>query len=314
MKNNKKSISPASVALCVLLVVYSLVLILVIYWAFITSVKTNNDYGVGDIKNNFLGLPRFFKTERGDVLAPWDWAWGNFASVFKFFNIEVDREGWPNDTVITFPMQVIYTVIYSVGCAFFATLCPCIVAYATRKFNYAFNKVIDIIVIICMTVPIIGAQASMLSLMHATELYDSFPGLFMQKFNFGNMYYLMFSAIFKGVSKDYYEAGYIDGASELQIMTRIAIPLVLTSFGLVFLLNFITYWNDYNTLLVYAPSHPTLGLALFQIITSPPGDTERGYPVVQMAACMIITMPVLVLFIIFRNKMMGNLSLGGVKE
>ena len=87
MKNNKKSVSPVSVALCVLLVVYSLVLISVIYWAFITSVKTNNDYGVGDIKNNFLGLPRFFKTERGDVLAPWDWAWGNFASVFKFFNI-----------------------------------------------------------------------------------------------------------------------------------------------------------------------------------------------------------------------------------
>lgn len=314
MKNNKKSISPASVALCVLLVVYSLVLILVIYWAFITSVKTNLDYGDGDIKNNFLGLPRFFKGERGDVLAPWDWAWGNFGSVFKFFNIEVDREGWPKGTVITFPMQVIYTVIYSVGCAFFATLCPCIVAYATRKFNYAFNKVIDIIVIICMTVPIIGAQASMLSLMHDIELYDTFPGLFMQKFNFGNMYYLMFSAIFKGVSKDYYEAGYIDGASELQIMTRIAIPLVLTSFGLVFLLNFITYWNDYNTLLVYAPSHPTMGLALFKIITDPAGNTERAYPVVQMAACMIITMPVLVLFIIFRNKMMGNLSLGGVKE
>ena len=320
MKTNKKSISPVAIVLCVVLVIYSIALLLLIYWALITSLKTNLDYGDGDVKNNFLGLPRFFGTERGDILAPWQWAWGNFAEVFKFFKIPVNREGWPKGTLITFPMQAMYTVIYSVGCAFFATLCPCIVAYATQKFKYGFNKVIDAIVIICMTVPIIGSQASMLSLMHSTKLYDTFGGLFLQKFNFGNMYYLMFSAIFKGVSKEYYEAGYIDGASEWQVMTRIAIPLILTSFGLVFLLNFITYWNDYNTLLVYAPSHPTLGLSLFQIITAsvefqdPETKNRVRYAVLQMAACMIITVPVLVLFIIFRNKLMGNLSIGGVKE
>lgn len=165
-----------------------------------------------------------------------------------------------------------------------------------------------------MTVPIVGAQASMLSLMHRLGIYDTFLGLYMQKFTFGNMYYLMFSAIFKGVSRDYYEAGYIDGATEFQVMTKIALPLILISFGLVFLLHFIEYWNDYHTLLIYAPSHPSIVYGLFRVMTDSTGSSVRGQIPVQMAACTIITLPVVTLFIIFRNQLMGNLTIGGVKE
>ncbi len=311
MEKSKKSISPTAIILGVLLAVYAIVIMALLYWGIITAMKHHRDYFTG---RNYLGLPRLYTTEAGPLLAPWEWAFGNFLSVAQYFDIEVYRQSLSTQITVKFPMQAIYTVLYSVGCAFFATLCPCIVAYATQKFKYGFNKVVDVIVIISMTVPIIGAQASMLSLMHGIGIYDSFLGLYMQKFNFGNMYYLMFSAIFKGVSKEYYEAGCIDGASEWKILTRIAIPLILTSFGLVFLLNFITYWNDYNTLLIYAPSHPTIAYGLFKVMTDSPGDTPRGQTVVQMAGCMMITMPVLALFVIFRNKLMGNLTLGGVKE
>ena len=187
-------------------------------------------------------------------------------------------------------------------------------AYATQKFQKKFNKVIDILVIISMTVPIVGSQSSMLSLMHGLGIYDTFLGLYMQKFYFGNMYYLMFSAVFKGVASAYYEAAYIDGASEWQVMVKIALPLVLTSFGLIFLLNFITYWNDYQTLLIYAPSHPTIVYGLFKVMTDSSGSSVRGQVPVQMAGCMLVTLPVITLFIIFRNKLMGNLTIGGVKE
>ena len=185
---------------------------------------------------------------------------------------------------------------------------------ALHPLEKTFNKVIDIIVIISMSLPIIGADSAMISLMHQLNIYDTFPGLYMQKFYFGNMYYLMFSAIFKGVSKEYYEAAYIDGATEWQVMVKVAIPLVLTSFGLVFLLHFITFWNDYHTLLVYAPSHPTITYGLFKVMTEPSGSSVRGQTTVQMAGCTLITLPVVILFIIFRNKLMGNLTIGGVKE
>ena len=312
MKIRKKTISPVSIILGAILVLYSIILLLLLYWGVITSMKSNNDFVLGE--NNFLGLPRLYYKGQGGVLAPWEWEFENFSKVTQFFDIKDLVRNGRRIRSIPYATQIIYTLLYSVGCSFFATLCPCIVAYATQKFNKGFNKVIDILVIISMTVPIIGSQSSMLSLMHGLGIYDTFPGLYIQKFYFGNMYYLMFSAVFKGVSKEYYEAAYIDGASEWQVMVKIAFPLVLTSFGLVFLLHFITYWNDYQTLLIYAPSHPTIVYGLFRVMTDSSGASARGQVPVQMAGCTLVTLPVILLFIIFRNKLMGNLTIGGVKE
>lgn len=312
MNKRKKSISPAAVALGSILVLYSIILLSLLYWGVITAMKTDDDFVLG--RNNFLGLPRLYDKGQGGILLPWQWEFENFVNVAKFFDMKDLVRNGRRIRSIPFSTQVGYTLLYSIGCSFFSTLCPCIVAYATQKFKYGFNKIVDILVIISMSVPIIGSQASMLSLLHRLGIYDTFAGLYMQKFYFGNMYYLMFSAIFKGVSKEYYEAGYIDGATEWQVMIKIAIPLVLTSFGLVFLLHFITFWNDYQTLLIYAPSHPTIVYGLFKVMTDATGASVRGQTPVQMAACTLITLPVIILFIIFRNKLMGNLTIGGVKE
>lgn len=307
MESRKKHFSIVSFVLCTILVLYAIILLSVLYWGVITSLKSIEDFA--DHNNNFLGFP---KSDAGSLLAPWQWEFGNFAKVVQFFDMKVTRNGVP--TIITVPIQLLYTVLFAIGCAFVGTLCPCIVAYATRKFNYGFNKVIDLLVIICMTVPIIGAQASMLELLNRLNIYDTFLGLYAQKFYFGNMYYFVFSAVFKGISKEYYEASSIDGASEWQMMVKIAFPLVLTSFGLVFLLYFIAYWNDYHTLLVYAPSHPTLAYSLFHVMTVSTGSGPLGQMPVRMAGCTMIAVPVVILFIIFRNKLMGNLTIGGVKE
>lgn len=314
MKSNKKSISPFSVIICSILVLYAVILFLFLYWGVITALKSYDDFTkTGGIGNNAFGLPRLYGTElssRGRLLWPWEWEFMNFVNVAQFFEVEHPITGEP----IPFYEQLAYTFLYTFGCAFFSTLCPCIVAYATQKFKFGFNKVVDILVIISMSLPIIGAQASMLSLMSRWGLYNTMLGLYIQKFHFANMYYLMFSAIFKGVSKEYYEAAYIDGANEFQIMLKIAFPLVLPSFGLVYLLYFITYWNDYQTLLIYAPARPTIVYGLFKVMTESTGGSIRGQTPVQMAGCMLITMPVIALFIIFRNKLMGNLTIGGVKE
>lgn len=305
-KGNK--ISPLSILLATILVIYSVIFLYLIFWAFLTSVKTNDDF---IMLENYAGFPKDFMTEK--LLAPWEWQWGNFATIVQYFEVKgVYRKGV--EVTVPFFTQLIYTLAYAVGGAFIGTLCPCLVAYATSKFKTRFNYVIDTIVIITMIIPIVGAQISMVSLLYSLRIYDTFIGLYMQKFSFANMYYLMFSAIFKGISKEYYEAATIDGASELKIMVKIALPLVASSFGLVFLLLFIGKWNDYQTLLLYAPSHPSVAYGFFRVMTDPTGSSARGSTPVQMAGCILIVIPVFTVFIIFRNKLMGNLTIGGVKE
>ena len=307
-KQIKNKISAGAMIAGVILVLYTIIMVFFIYWALVTSMKTNDDFVIG---KNYLGLP---KSLQGEVLTPWEWEWGNFATIVQFFEVKnVFRKG-RMILSIPFGTQAIYTVLYAGGCAFFGTLIPCIVSYATSKFNYKFNAILDGICIVSMIIPIVGSQISMVSLLNTLNIYDSFIGLYLMKCHYANMYYLMFAAIFRGVSKEYYEAAYIDGANEFSVMIKIAMPLVATSFGLIFLMFFIQYWNDYTTLMLYAPSHPTISYGLFKVMTDPPGGTARGYTTVRMAGCVIIVMPVIVIFLIFRNKIMGNLTIGGVKE
>jgi ABC-type glycerol-3-phosphate transport system permease component len=134
------------------------------------------------------------------------------------------------------------------------------------------------------------------------------PGLF------STYYVLLLRNFFYGINGSLEEAAQLDGASELKIMLKIALTLVASSFGLIFLLLFIGYWNDYQTLLLYAPSHPSVAYGLFRVMTDSTGASERGSTPVQMAGCILIVIPVFTLFIIFRNKLMGNLTIGGVKE
>lgn len=304
----KKRVSPIAIALGVILVLYTIVLLYLLFWGVLTSVKTNKDFST---YKNYGGLPLDENTRK--ILSPFKWEWKNYATIIKFFDLDnLQRNG--RAIIVPFGMQVVYTFAFAVGCSLIGTLAPCLVAYATSKFNYKFNRVIEIVVIITMIVPVVGSQVSMISLLHSLNIYDTFLGLYLQKFYFANMYYLVFSAVFKGVSKEYYEAAHIDGASELTVMVKIAFPLVLTSFALTMLLYFIQYWNDYSTLLIYAPSHPTISYGLYRIMTDSTGSTERGSTPVQMAGCVLIVLPVIILFIIFRNKLMGNFTIGGVKE
>lgn len=301
-KRNKNL--PIKILLCTVLILYAVILLTMLVWGLLTAVKTDDELL---FNLNYIGLPEDWMT--GRKLMPWQWAFNNFSRATQFFAMTID-----NGETITFGVQVLNTILYSVGCAFLASLCPCIMAYMTSKFNYKFNAVIDATVIVTMILPIVGASVSMIDLMYKLKIYDTFFGLFCQKFNFVNMYYLVYSAVFKGVSKEYYEAAHIDGASEFNVFIRIAMPLVINSFGLVMLLFFIQFWNDFNTIMVYAPSHPTIIYSLYKIVALPVGNTDKGELPIQLASCIILVVPVIILFIIFRNKLMGNLTIGGVKE
>ena len=307
IKTNKKKISYVSIVLWAILVIYTLVFLALVLWGVLTSLKTNDDITLWE---NYFGLPKHWDTR--EVLKPWEWEWKNYGAIVEYFQLPLTRNG--RRITVPFYTQVAYSVIYTTGCALFSTLCPCLVAYATSKFRYAFNKVIDVVVLITMIVPIVGSAMSMVSTLHALHIYDTFFGIFVQKFYFAGMYYLVFAAVFKGVSKEYYDAAHLDGASEFAVMTRIAFPLVLSSFALAFLLHFMQFWNDYQTLLLYAPSHPSIAYGLFRVMTDATGATALGSIPVRMAGCVIVAVPLIIVFLIFRNKLMGNFTIGGVKE
>ena len=133
----------------------------------------------------------------------------------------------------------------------------------------------------------------------------------MLKANFLGMYFFVFYASFKNVPKSYSEAAQIDGAGHCSILFRIYYPIVFNAILTIVLLYFIQYWNDYQTPLIFLPSMPTAAYGLFKFQSSTSGAAS-SIPI-QLAACVFLALPIFVLFVIFKEKLIGNISIGGLK-
>jgi ABC-type glycerol-3-phosphate transport system permease component len=88
-------------------------------------------------------------------------------------------------------------------------------------------------------------------------------------------------------------------------------PLAATLFGTVFLLFFISYWNDYQVPLMFLRNLPTLALGLYGFMLH--DHSEFATPTAKIAAGVCVFIPVFAVFVAFRNKIMGNLTEGGIK-
>ena len=162
-----------------------------------------------------------------------------------------------------------------------------------------------------MVMPMVGNTTAMITLMRRFCIYDTIWGMWLKGLTFANTYFLIFYAFFSGTSDTYAEAAQLDGASYFRVMFTIYLPLAIKTISTVFLLQFVAMYNDYNTSLLYIPTHPTLAYAVLIF----GGQFNSGADVpFNFAAAMALATPMVIVFVIFKNKLMGNISVGGVKE
>lgn len=296
-EKNKTQWSTLNVILLAILILYAVSMITLYVWGVFTSLKTRSDF-----YDNKFGLPKGYI---------WEWAWSNFKTIIDNFVVySINSNGEKIGTTIV--GQIYNTLMYAGVGAIIVTMVPCVVAYVTAQYKFKFSFFIYTLVIVTMVIPIIGNTSSMLLFLHNTGLYDTFLGTYVMKFHFGGMYFLVFYAAFSTISKEFYEAATLDGASEMNVMVRIMIPLVKSTIYTVILIQFIALWNDYNVALMFLPSKPTLAYGVYYLSVS--NEEGLSSAPMRMACCMLTATPILIVFILFRNKIMGNITMGGVKE
>ena len=286
-KKSIKSVSVFSVVCCCVLVFYCVIMFTMVFWAITSSMK-----GVWDFDDNPIGLP-----EKWLVLE-------NYKYVFK--NFVFNRNGIKANIWQMFSNSL----LYAAGCATASVLCCSMMAYVCSKFsNYKLSKIIYAIVIFTMIFPIIGSAPSEMQLVTKLGFKNHLWAMWIMKFNFLGLYFLVLYASFNSVPKSYSEAAKIDGANNYQIMLKIYYPLIMPIITTIWLLYFISFWNDYQTPLLYMPKKPTIAYGLYDFYS----DNSKDAPY-KLVACTIVLIPILALFLAFKDKLMGKLSLeGGVK-
>jgi trehalose/maltose transport system permease protein len=109
------------------------------------------------------------------------------------------------------------------------------------------------------------------------------------------------------------EAAYVDGAGPITVIFRIFMPLIAPALVTTGLLAFIGAWNEFLfalTFTVFSPGSRTVPVAIAMI--GGVNDYELPWGTI-MAASVIVTIPLIVLVLIFQNRIVSGLTAGAVK-
>lgn len=271
----------------VLLLIYTISLFVPFAWALLTSFKNRIDFVLDPV-----GFPKHFE-------------FANYKLAFEKLFVAVGQEK------VYLAELLVNSVVYATLAAFMLTFTPCITAYACSRFRFKLGKIIYLVALVTFFLPIVGNLPSQLQMVRELNIFDSLIGLVILKGHFNGLYFFIFYGAFQGLPKDYEDAAYIDGASRFAVLTKINLPLMRNTIAAVFILCFVTCWNEYTTPMLFLPSFPTVsyGLYKFQFST----DQQTVTVPLQMTACIIVIIPIFVMFMFFKNKMMGNITVGGIK-
>ncbi len=226
--------------------------------------------------------------------------WSNYKEVFTTFVVkEADF------FEMTFN-SVYFSIVPAAGAILFCSM----LAYVTTKYHFFGAKAYYYLSFVVMLLPIYSSGGAMYKLIHNLNLIDNYAFV-VTSFGGIGATYMYFAAFFKNLSWSYAEAAYMDGANDWQVFFQIMLPQSMTMVGALFLLAWMGAWNSYEGQLLYMPNLPTLSVGIYIFDSDTEGMARKE---LLYAACMIASIPTLIIFACFNNIMMSNISLGGIKE
>ena len=139
----------------------------------------------------------------------------------------------------------------------------------------------------------------------------SYPGVWLAHAGFGLPFavYLLRN-FFGNLPRDLFEAAYIDGASDLQVFFRIALPLAAPAMASLAIFQFLWVWNDLLIALIFLgdPDLVPMTLRINNLVSS----FGQNYEVLTAAAFLSMIVPLLIFFALQRYFVQGILA-GSVK-
>lgn len=227
----------------------------------------------------------------------------HFENYLRAFN-EIDAENV--NLIGMFINSAWFIVIAETWCLFW----PVMTGYIFSKYNFKGKSVFYAVIIFSLTIPIMGTTGAMLRLIDNLGIYDTGP-LFVitTGINGFTSSFLIYYGIFKGISWDYAEAVFVDGGGNFMAFLKVMFPQALPAISAMMVSSFIGHWNEYYQFLLYMPSTPPIAAGLYKAKT----DIGRIGKPIYYAGLVITMIPVLVLYGFMAEKMMKNLSIGGLK-
>ena len=248
-----------------------------------------------------LDSPEFSLHFVGNKLASWseNLNFENFSTALSVLKVNGN----------TYLMLVFNSVWYSVGSMILSLFFTSCTTYVVCKYKFFGRNFLYSMVIFTMMLPIVGAMPATYRFYKTINIVNS-PAILLTALGGFSGNFLILYSFYKGISWEYAEAAFIDGANNTKVYFSIMLPMALPAISVLFVTGFISHWNEYMAISIYMPQMPTLAYGLYVYESN---MKYLGNQPVYFAGVLLAVIPCLVLFCIFQNTIMQTVHLGGIK-
>lgn len=186
-------------------------------------------------------------------------------------------------------------------------------AYALARLRLRRKFLILAVVLSVTTFPGIAIAAPVFKLWTDLGLYNTIPGLVLPYLTFAlPLAIYLLTSFFKEIPKELEDAARVDGATHLQVFRKIVLPLAAPGLATAGILTFIFAWNEFLLAITLTSSSEARTVpAAIAFFT---GSTEFEQPLGTISAASVtISIPLVLLVLLFQRRIIAGMTAGAVK-
>ncbi|MBQ0041853.1 MAG: carbohydrate ABC transporter permease [Lachnospiraceae bacterium] len=262
------------------LVIWGIIVLFPFYWMILTSIKSYGSY-------NAEYIPQFIATNP---------TLQNYADAFTGVNLGRYFLNTIIFTVITTGVMLVVTVL---------------AAFAFARLKFKGKNVTFALLLALMMIPNELVVITNYVTITNWDMRNTFIGLILPSVT-SVFYIYLLKENFEQIPDELYKAAKVDGTSDLKYLLRVMVPICRPTIITILILKVIECWNSYvwPRLVTDNPDYYLVSSGIQAIRES--GFGRENIPA-MMAAVVIISIPLIILFLIFRKKIMEGVSRGGTK-
>ena len=264
----------------IMLILWAVMVLFPFYWMILTSVKSYGAY-------NSEYTPAFF------TLSP---TFQNYRDAF---------------TAVPLGKYLLNTLIYTASATAIMLIVVTLAAYAFARLNFRGRDLAFTLFLALMMIPNELVVITNFVTITNLNMRNTFPGLVLPSV-MSVFYIYLLKENFAQVPDSLYYAAKVDGTGDLKYLLKVMIPICRPTMVTIALLKIIECWNSYVW-----PRLITDDQAYFLVSNGIQEIRENGFGreniPAMMAAVVVISAPLIILFLIFRKKVMAGVARGGTK-
>jgi trehalose/maltose transport system permease protein len=249
------------------------------YWAIVSSLRTGSALFTTDL------LPR-------------DPAWGNYVAVFS---------------EQPFGRNILNSIFVAVSTVVLSLILAVAAAFALGRIQFRGRTLLLMTILGVSMFPQIAVLSGMFELVSWMGLYNNLLALTLSYMIFTLPFTVwVLTTFMRELPKEIEEAAIVDGAKPFTIVTKVFLPLMGPALATTGLLAFIAAWNEFLFALTFTLSSEmrTVPVAIALISGASAHELPWGN---IMAASVVVTLPLIVLVLIFQRRIVSGLTAGAVK-